>query len=184
MTETLEPKIAWTDVETTGLDTRDGHQLLQIAIIITDKDFNEIAELEQKFRYSPAEVAILKAMAPPIVREMHEKTGLWDALPDGTPLDEYDDVLLRWLQEIQPKARELYFGGNSITLDREFLREFLPKSYDHLHYHNLDMTSVEAFKDFTDDRPRFEKKKSHDAMDDIRESIASAKHQRDLDRKS
>lgn len=183
MTETLEAKIAWTDVETTGLDTRDGHLLLQIAIIITDKDFNEIAVLEQKFRYSPAEVAILKDMAPPIVQEMHEKTGLWDALPDGTPLDEYDDVLLRWLQRYQPKARELYFGGNSITLDREFIREFLPKSYNHLHYRSLDMTSVETFKNFTEDRPWFEKRKVHDALEDIRESIASAKYQRELDRK-
>lgn len=182
MTELLEPKIAWSDVETTGLDTRDGHVLLQIAVIITDKNFNEIAVREDKFRYDPAEVEILKAMAPTIVREMHEENGLWDALPDGVPLNGYDDVLLRWLQSIQPKPRELYFGGNSITLDREFIRQFLPKSYDHFHYRSLDMTSVETFHNFTEDRPWFEKKKAHDALEDIRESIASAKYQRDLNK--
>lgn len=175
-------EIAWTDVETTGLEPSEGHKLLQIAVIITDREFNELAVLEEKFRYSEEEVQELKKLSNDFVLDMHQSTGLWDALPDGVPLDGYDETLLRWLQSVQPEPRRLYFGGNSIFLDRDFMRAFLPKSYSHFHYRSLDMTSVETFHNFTEGRPWFEKRKTHNALDDIRESIESAKYQRTLDK--
>lgn len=171
--------IAWIDVETTGLDTREGHRLLQLACIVTDKNFTELGTIEQKFRYSPEEIEQLKELCPPVVRHMHEATGLWQELTHGMELEEFDEVFLQWLKSLQPEPRVLYFGGNSIFLDREFTREFLPKSYEHLNYRDVNMTSVETFHLLTEERPWFPKKKVHDALSDIRESIASAVYQRE-----
>ncbi len=174
--------IAWTDVETTGVDTREGHKLLQIAVIITDENFQELATLEQKFYYSAEAVEKLKELAGDYVTNMHAATGLWDQLPEAAETPEtFDLKLLRWLQSNQPLAKTLLFGGNSITLDREFMREFLPKSYEHFSHRSLDMTSVENYFAFTQGRERFEKKTTHNALDDIRESLDSLLYHRKLD---
>lgn len=186
MTTAREAEMAWIDLESTGVDTRTGDKLLQIAVILTDLDFNEIDTIEAKFYFSPAEVEKLKAQANSFVKDMHATTGLWDRLSDeGNPTQEdFDLHLLAWLQAYQPAAKALYFGGNSITLDREFMREFLPKSYEHLSHRSMDMTSVELFLVGSDGRPRFQKKLTHEALEDIRESLAQARYNRELSKKA
>lgn len=170
--------IAWIDVETTGVDIRDGHYLLQVASILTDEKFREISTFERKVYFSAAEVETLKIMSDPIALELHRRTGLWDALADekNPSYDELDEQFSLWLKTFQPVPGVLLFGGNSVFLDRNFVNEFLPKSYAHLSYHDLNMTSVEAFFTFTENRPPFQKIKSHNALDDIRESIDQARY--------
>lgn len=174
--------IAWIDEETNGLDTRLGCKLIQIAVVVTDKNFNELGTIEAKFYYTPEEVKELRDAAVDFVKNMHDATGLWEALSDESNprLEDFDETLLAWLKELQPEAGVLRFGGNSIFLDREFMREFLPKSYAHLSYRSVDMTSVEYFLMNTDHREGFEKKLTHEALEDIRESIAQARYHREL----
>lgn len=178
-----EAEIAWIDLETNGVDTRTGEKLLQLAIILTDKDFNEIDTLEAKFYFTAEEASALRDHAIEYVKDMHDKTGLWLQVTDKnqtTSYEEFDAKLLAWMQQYQPKSRTLRFGGNSVTLDREFMREFLPTSYEYLSYQNVDMTSVEIFLMGTDNRSRYEKKLTHEALDDIRESLAQAHYHREL----
>lgn len=174
-----QPVIAWIDVETTGLDTRDGHQLLQLAAIVTDKRFDELATIETKFYFDKADVELLRDSSVPYVRDMHDKTELWSQLssPVNPSHEDFDKTFSAWLREFGP-AGTLLFGGNSITLDREFMREYLPLSYDVLSYQNVDMSSVENFFMFIEDRPKFSKKTMHEALEDIRESIAQAVYHR------
>lgn len=175
-----EAEIAWIDVETTGDDARPqfGNKLLQVAVILTDKNFNEIDTLERKFYFPAEEVKAMRDAAVPFVQAMHDTTGLWDQLSnvENPDYEHFDQYFTEWLIARQPQPRKLRFGGNSIFLDREFMREHLSVSYKHFHYRSLDMTSVEEYFGFTEGRPWFTKKKSHDAMDDIRESIASARY--------
>jgi len=175
-------EIAWIDLETTGLTVPDGHWPLQIAAIITDKNFDELGTLERKIFYTSDSVFRLKELAGDYVRAMHEATGLWDQLTDekNPTLSILDRDLHAWLVSFQPEVGKLIIGGNSIFLDREFMRAFLPKSYAHLSYRSLDMTSVEKFFGFTEARKEFEKKLVHNALDDIRESIEQAKYHRSL----
>jgi oligoribonuclease len=72
--------------------------------------------------------------------------------------------------------------GNSIHVDRFFLRHHMPALEAHLHYRNVDVTSIKELarrwlpKTFAK-APR--KSDSHRALDDIRESIAELQFYRD-----
>jgi oligoribonuclease len=178
----MDATIAWIDVETNGKDARSGEQLLQIAVIVTDKDFNELGEVESKFYFSREDTEALYAHADDYVKNMHTVTGLWDQLsePANPAREEFDEFLLAWLKQFSPEPGVLKFGGNSIFLDKEFMREFLPKSYEHLSYQTVDMTSVETFLVDTDGRERYSKKFTHNALDDIRESLEQARYHRNL----
>lgn len=183
MTVNLEEvRIGWVDVESTGISPRVGDSLLQIACIVTDGNLEEIGSgYEAKIFYSEEQVAAMRAAAVPFVQEMHDATGLWAALPlEGKPAEQVDEEVVAYFVEqgVAPKTARL--GGNSITLDRDFMASFLPKALAHLHYRNYDMTSVGGFFElYRPDVPQFDKSsKTHDAMEDIRLSIAEARHYR------
>lgn len=174
-----ERRIAWIDVETTGKTPRDGSRLLQVACIVTDGDLNELDEgFEMKIHFTEEEVAELYAKTDPFVQNMHTTTELWAALPtEGLPREVVEEKLLRYLQTYIPKAVTAKLGGNSITLDRNFLEAELPTAFDWLHYRSYDMSSVaEHYKLNATDIPEYEKKYTHEALEDIRESIAEARY--------
>lgn len=167
--------ILWTDTETTGLTPWEGHKLLQVAAVITDTDLNVVSdEFERVVFYDQDEAARLRdAVAGDFVREMHSKTGLWDRLPDGTPIGQVDDELFAFVSEFAPQPKQARLAGNSIRLDLNFSEFGLPRTYAHLHYRSIDVSALAYVTETWGLTPgHFEKKKSHDALDDIRESIA------------
>lgn len=179
----MAAEIAWIDLETTGLEPNHGHFPLQIAIVLTDENFEEIASIERKVYFREDFLKTLRSLSDEYVNAMHEKTGLWNAVVDetqATPLMKLEAELISWIQSYVPIEKVLILGGNSISLDREFLREFFPKIYRHLSYRSLDMTSVENFFTFTEGRAPFEKEWAHSALDDIRESIEQARYHKRL----
>lgn len=177
-TSNSEKRTAWIDVESTGKDPSDGSRLIQVACIITDGDLNEVSEgFEMKLYYSKDEVAEMYAVTDPYVQNMHTVNGLWNALPtEGVPAAEVEAKLLAELKRYIPEAGMAELGGNSITLDRNFLRAELPSVLDYLSYRSYDMSSVSKHYDDNTDIPRFQKKLAHDALEDIRESIAEARY--------
>ena len=178
--------IVWADVETTGIEDRDlkdgsQDQLLQVAILITDGDYNILDEagFEAKVFYDESETRFLRdELANDFVRDMHTKTGLWDALPQGMFLDELDEAAFDYIHGIIGDADRPRLGGNSITLDRNFLREFLPKTFGSLHYRSYDVTSISGFmsKRVTAKDKYNKGETSHEALDDIRGSIREMKY--------
>lgn len=181
----MKADIAWIDIETNDTDERkDGAVLLQLAVIVTDKDYNEIDSLETKFYFTPDEVVAAYEHSIDFVKEMHTNTGLWYQLSDTSNFsyEAFDRLFLNWLRALQPEAGVLRFGGNSITLDRNFMRKFLPKSFAHLSYRSVDMTSIDMFLQNADGRKQFQKDYGHEAMDDIRASLDQARYHRDLSR--
>lgn len=182
MIDLAQTRIVWIDVESDGLTPREGCSLLQVASIVTDGELNEISEaFEAKIRYTAEQVTVMRDNAVPFVRDMHDATNLWGALiAEGERASVVDFKLHRFLREAGVEENKSRLAGNSITLDREFLAAFLPKTYGHLFYRNYDMTSVAGFLElYRPEIPQFVKAKSHDALDDIRESIAEARHYRD-----
>jgi oligoribonuclease len=175
--------IPWIDVESTGFNPFLGEKLLEVACIITDTSFAEVGEpLSLVISYTGEEASALREAATPFVQRMHDATGLWDRLStEGIPAEEVDQRLLEHIHRWAPQARSAKLGGNSITLDRNFLEAYLPRTYGHLHYRNLDVSSVQEFLLCTfGEFPLFEKKLTHSALADIRESIAEAKFYRDV----
>jgi len=177
----LSERIVWLDLESTGLNPWAGDKLLQVAALITDGNLEEVADpFMVKVHYSEAEVEAMRAAAVPFVQQMHDSNGLWSSLPTGgLPLPEAEGKLLEYLNGNLPEDYKPRLGGNSITLDRNFLLAFMPTALERLHYRSLDMSSIVGFFElFRPEVPLFEKAKSHDALDDIRESLAEARHYR------
>lgn len=182
----IDERIIWVDVETNGLD-QNLHKLLQVAAVITDGDYNIISEsFEEKVFYSKEEVSELFDQAIPYVQKMHTDTGLWDSIPvKGKNIDIVDSELHNFLIEYVPEKNSARLGGNSITLDRNFLNEFLPKSFNHISYRSYDMTSIDGFfrahyGDLVPEKPSLPVGQSHDALADIIASIDQAKMLRDF----
>lgn len=172
--------IVWVDVETSGLNPWFGPEsrraLLEVACLVTDTELNILDEsgFEAMVEYSPEMVARLRDGAQPLVREMHDRNGLWDRLASGEGLSLYelDGALLSYVSEFAPDPRVARLGGNSVRLDLNFLEAHLPMTYGHLHYRFIDVTSVATLAGWWGGVPVFSKAGNHTAMSDIRESIA------------
>jgi oligoribonuclease len=69
--------------------------------------------------------------------------------------------------------------GNSITQDRRFLYKYMPQITGWLNYRNIDVSSIKelTFRWYPT-LPEFQKMEKHQALDDIRESIAELEYYR------
>lgn len=177
--------IIWLDVETTGVN-RDINSLLQVACRITDENLEFLDEsgYEAKIHFTNEEVEELKKHTSDYVIDMHTKTGLWDALSggDSKPRNVIDTELLTHIQKYVPEAKTGLLGGNSITLDRNFLEKFMPKSFEHLHYRSFDVTTMAmAVEMWLGSGSMYNKTNlMHEAMDDITQSVLEARHYQKL----
>lgn len=174
-------RIVWIDVETTGIDANI-EKLLQVACIVTDGNLNPLNEgWEAKVSYSMDEVSEMKENCIPFVRDMHDKTGLWQALvTDGISVKELEKQLLEEIRLYTEKGTAR-IGGNSITLDRNFINKNLPVVGDYLSYRSYDMSSISGWFELHDPSSApFEKENVHEALDDIRASIAEGRYYMEL----
>lgn len=166
-----EEVIYWTDVETNGLDPEE-NVLLEVAILVTDLDLNVLDDegFHSVIHYYPDEIEAIKELTVPYVLDMHTKTGLWDKLHRGTDLEIVDGELLEYMKSFSTTPRLNRIGGNSITLDRNFMNRYLPHSFGHLSYRSWDVSTLAGMVEHRKGL-KHEKKSTHEAMSDIRESI-------------
>jgi len=180
--------IVFTDLETTGLSSRD-HTVLEIASIITDDKLNELSSFHRIVHWWMAS-DILKGVIPdpvtvnPYVLDMHMKNGLWLASSlSRDRLYHVDAEFAVWIKTYCPETGEHtgpQLAGNTINFDRSFLQSCFPESHALLHYRNIDVTTLNEYarrfwpSSFASRPQRAEA--SHRAMDDVRESLATARH--------
>lgn len=167
--------IDWIDVETTGIEAHNEH-LLQVSCLVTDLELNLLDETgyTSEILYSSEEINFMKSSTSPYVLNMHETTGLWDKLSTGKPLNQVDTELRNYLADFHA-TEEGYLGGNSITLDRNFLNHHLPNTAGFLHYRSIDVTGLAILAEAWYNGLVFPKRNTHDAKDDIRESLDQLK---------
>lgn len=171
MSEPLADPIVWVDLEMTGLDP-EHDVILEIACIVTDGSLETLVEGPDLVLYASDEE--LQRM-PPVVVEMHGTSGLTKAVRESNvDVREAEREVLRFVRAHVPEVRTAPLGGNSIGTDRAFLRRFMPDLHDHLHYRNVDVSTVKElvrrwYPGLEDDKP--EKGGGHRALADIRESI-------------
>lgn len=166
-----EEIIAWIDVETTGLDAQ--HDLLlEVAVIITDMSLNILHEGVWQAWYPQQVLDAYRSMSTHVVQTMHKKSGLWISSPSAYDIREIDKDIQNQLAAY--KDHKIWFGGNSITLDRAFVSAYLPLTNSRLHYQSIDMTSVQKFLTMTIGVPEVEKQNSHEAYEDVHESVRQA----------
>jgi oligoribonuclease len=166
------------DLEMTGL-LPDKNVIVEIATLVTDDELEIIAEGPDLV--IAASEADLVAM-PDIVRSMHQKSGLLEAIKASTiTLEDAGIQTLEFLAQ-HMKPGEVPLAGNSIATDRRFLAAHLPVIEAFLHYRSVDVSSVKElvrrwYPDAFAGAPK--KAGNHRALDDIKESIAELRYYRE-----
>ena len=156
----------------TGLDPA-RHVIVEIATLVTDDDLTVVAEGPDLVVSATPEQ--LEAMDD-VVRRMHTSSGLLEAIQSSTiSLEEAGRQTLEFIKAHASKAGEVPLCGNSIAVDRRFLRRYLPELEDHFHYRSVDVSTLKELcrrwrPDLYTGRPH--KQTAHRALDDIRESLA------------
>lgn len=170
------PPLVWVDLEMSGLDP-ESHQILEIAVIITDGGLAELAEGPDLVLHQPDEV--LAAMDEWCTRQ-HGASGLTAAVRASTvSLADAEAQVLALLRERCPAGRSP-LCGNSIGHDRRFLIRYMPAVAAHLSYRNVDVSSIkELAKRWYPQLTPPPKRETHRALDDIRESIAELRFYRE-----
>lgn len=168
----------WIDCEMTGLDLgRDA--LIEVAALVTDGELNVLGDGVEVVIAPSAEQ--LDAMGD-FVREMHAKSGLLDDLAGGTTLADAESRVLAYVTEHVREPRKAPLAGNTIGTDRAFLVRDMPTLEAHVHYRNVDVSSIKELarrwypKAFYNSPA---KTGNHRALADIRESIEELRYYRE-----
>ena len=127
------------DLEMTGLDPR-RDRVVEIATLVTDDGLDVIAEGPDLVIATPPEA--LAAMDE-VVRQMHTRSGLLDAISASTiSLEQAAQETLAFIRQHVPEARKVPLCGNSIGTDRRFLAAYMPEIEDYLHYRSIDVSTI------------------------------------------
>lgn len=168
--------LVWMDLEMTGLEP-DKDRIIEMATIITDGDLRVIAEGPSIVIHQPQE--LLDGMDEWNTRT-HNKTGLVQKVKASRVTERQAEIeTLDFIQRHTVKNRAP-LCGNSICQDRRFLYRYMPELSDWLHYRNVDVTSFkEVARHWAPSiLSGFDKRGSHQAMDDIKESIEELRYYR------
>jgi len=170
--------LVWIDCEMTGLDLAQD-ALVEVAALVTDGDLNVLGDGVQVVVRPSAEAL---AQMGEFVTEMHRNSGLLPLLDTGVTLAEAEERVLSYVREHVPEARRAPLAGNTIGTDRAFLARDMPALESHLHYRNVDVSSVKELARRWFPRAFYSsptKSGNHRALADIRESIEELRYYRE-----
>ena len=173
----ISENLVWIDCEMTGLDV-ETDCLVEIAVVVTNSEL-EVLDAGLDIVIKPTEAGL--ANMNDFVRDMHTKSGLIEEFDAGVDLAEAERMVLEYVQRFVPDARTAPLAGNSIGTDRMFLNRYMPALDQHLHYRNIDVSSVKELSRRWFPRVYFnlpKKTGDHRALADILESIEELRYYR------
>ncbi|MBE9610683.1 oligoribonuclease [Chitinilyticum piscinae] len=169
--------LVWLDMEMTGLDPLND-RILELAIVITDKHLNTVAESPVWVVHQPD--AVLDAMDD-WNKGTHGRSGLIDRVKaSSSTAEQVEAEALAFVMQYVPRLTSP-MCGNSICQDRRFMARWMPKLEDWFHYRNLDVSTLkELCKRWVPElHSQFKKQGKHTALADIYESIDELKFYRE-----
>jgi oligoribonuclease len=170
--------LVWIDCEMTGLDLGTD-ALIELAVLVTDPELNVLGDGVDIVIKPPADAL---AQMSDFVTEMHRNSGLLELLPDGVALAEAEAEALAYIRAHVPDVRKAPLAGNTIGTDRTFLARDMPELESHVHYRNVDVSSLKELAKRWYPRIYFTaptKSGNHRALADIRESIEELRYYRE-----
>jgi oligoribonuclease len=154
----------------TGLDL-EVDELVEVAVVITDYALEPV---------DPGFSIVIKPDASAFdnmsdfVRDMHTASGLLEEIPNGVGLAEAEYEVLEYILKFVPEGGTAPLAGNTIGTDRAFLAKYMPRLDAHLHYRNVDVSSIKELSRRWFPRVYYQapaKNGGHRALADILESI-------------
>jgi oligoribonuclease len=174
----LDQPLIWIDLEMTGLDP-DQELIVEVAVIVTDGALERLEEGPDLVIHAGSDV--LEAMDP-IVVQMHTNSGLIHRISESTlSVQEAEEQVLAFVTRLVPEPRTAPLAGNSVHADRAFLRKYMPRLEAHVHYRNVDVSTIKElarrwYPEALENAPK--KAGGHRALADIRESIDEMRYWR------
>ena len=163
--------LIWIDCEFTGINYQE-QTIIEIAVVVTDKDLNQIAEPLQYIIHQSNEVL---NDASEWVKE-HIPQVLEESSKSVISINQAEQEILDYLdkyteQGVSPMC------GNSIGSDRHMLYYRMPRIEKWCHYRNIDVSTIKelAKRWKLEATEVYVKKETHRALDDILESIEELK---------
>lgn len=169
--------LIWIDLEMTGLDP-ERDVIIEMATIVTDTELNVLAEGPVIAVHQADEA--LAGMDEWNTRT-HGESGLTQRVRDSKVSQaEAEAQTIAFLEQWVPKGKSP-ICGNSIGQDRRFLYRYMPTLEEYFHYRYLDVSTLKILADrwAPQIKEGFVKKGTHQALDDIRESIAELQYYRE-----
>jgi len=169
--------LIWIDLEMTGLEP-DTDLIIEMATIVTDTNLNVLAEGPViAIHQSDAALAGMDEWNT----RTHGESGLTQRVRESRiSAAEAEAQTLAFLELWVPKGKSP-ICGNSVGQDRRFLCLYMPQLEAFFHYRVLDVSTLKILAErwAPQVKESFVKRGTHQALDDIRESVAELQHYRE-----
>ncbi|HCP44683.1 MAG TPA: oligoribonuclease [Deltaproteobacteria bacterium] len=166
----LDPSnLVWVDLEMTGLEP-DDHLIIEVAILVTDAHLRVLEEGPCVAIHQSDETL---ARMDDWCTRTHTASGLVKRIRESdVTIEQAEAKALEFVSKWVPPGRSP-LCGNSISHDRRFLRRYMPRFEEHLHYRHIDVSTIKELVSrwYPRDLRPPTKKGHHLALDDIRESV-------------
>jgi len=160
--------LIWIDLEMTGLDP-ETERIIEVATLVTDSDLNLIAEGPNLIISQSKE--LLDSMDE-WNQNQHGSSGLIQEVIKSDITEQIAEIeTLDFISKyVGEKASPMC--GNTVSHDRRFLSKYMPRLEAYFNYRHIDVSSFkEVAVRWMNEAQVYEKKGSHRALGDIKESL-------------
>lgn len=179
MTSEKTESLLWVDLGTTGLEPQEC-DILEIYMLLTDMRGNiwfrqpiigDVPVFDYGAVVQQKDLIHRQHEWNPYAYNMHTTNGLISESA-GLTARSLHDVRAQVVSSLASLAKHhtMYLAGSSVHFDRSFLKLYWPEMFNHVHYRQLDVTSLELAM-LACDLPVLELPKAHRAKDDVERSI-------------